>query len=68
MHIGRDNTTDELVAIKMVDTAQQLQLGLIVRELEALRMLKHTNIVNYRASYMQQKMLWIVMEYLDGTF
>lgn len=43
-----------------------MKLGLIVKELEALRMLKHQSIVNYKAGYLWQKTLWIVMEYLDG--
>lgn len=58
--------TDEVVAIKLVDTEKQMKLGLIVKELEALSMLKHQNIVNYMSSYLHGKTLWIVMEYLNG--
>ena len=66
VHIGRDNLTDEVVAIKLIDTNKQMRLGLIVKELEAMSILKHSNIVNYRASYLLDKTLWIIMEYLDG--
>ena len=58
--------TDEVVAVKLVNTNRQPQLGCIVKEIEALSMLKHQNIVNYKASYLCNKTLWIVMEYLDG--
>lgn len=58
--------TDEVVAIKLVDTEKQMKLGLIVKELEALSMLKHQNIVNFMSSYLDGKTLWIVMEYLNG--
>lgn len=63
--IGRDNETGQIVAIKKIDISKQLRLGPIVKELQALSMLKHSNIINYKASYLQDKMLWIVMEYLD---
>lgn len=66
VHIARDNMTDEVVAVKLVNTNRQPQLGCIVKEIEALSMLKHQNIVNYKASYLCNKTLWIVMEYLDG--
>lgn len=67
MYIARDNETGEVVAIKIVSLQQdQKQLGLIVKEIEALTTLEHTNIINYRGSYRINQTLWIVMDYLEG--
>ena len=67
VYIARDNETDEVVAIKIVSLQQdQKQLGLIVKEIEALTTLEHNNIINYRGSYRINQTLWIVMDYLEG--
>ena len=67
VYIARDNETDEVVAIKIVSLQQdQKQLGLIVKEIEALTTLEHKNIINYRGSYRINQTLWIVMDYLEG--
>jgi len=66
VYIGRDNVTDEVVAVKQVNLDEQPQLSVIVRELEAMSLLTHTNVIEYKASYLVNRTLWIVMEYLDG--
>lgn len=67
MYIGRDNVTDEVVAVKLINIRSQPRLGLIVKELTALQLMNHSSIVNYLASYLHKNQtLWIVMEYLDG--
>ncbi|XP_067936395.1 serine/threonine-protein kinase PAK 3-like [Watersipora subatra] len=67
VYIARDNETDEVVAIKVVSLMQsQKQLGLLVKEIEALTSLRHDNIINFRASYRMNDSLWIVMDYLEG--
>lgn len=69
MYIARDNDTDEVVAIKIVSLDQNSkQLGLIVKEIEALATLEHRNIINYRGSYRLHHSLWIVMDYLEGKY
>jgi len=55
------------VAVKIVSLQQDSkQLGLLVKEIEALSMLKHENIINYRGSYKLNNTLWIIMDYLEG--
>lgn len=67
MFIARDVDTDDVVAVKIVSLQQdQKHLGLLVKEIEALSMLKHDNIINYIASYRVKSKLWIIMEYLEG--
>ncbi|KAF6035867.1 Pak3 [Bugula neritina] len=51
VYIGRDNVTDEVVAVKQVNLDEQPQLSVIVRELEAMSLLTHTNVIEYKASY-----------------
>lgn len=68
VYIARDNETDEVVAVKIVSLQQpQKQLGLIVKEIEALTTLEHANIINYRGSYRIHHNLWIIMDYLEGS-
>ena len=68
VYIARDNETDEVVAVKIVSLQQtQKQLGLLVKEIEALSTLDHPNIINYRGSYRIDHNLWIVMDYLEGN-
>lgn len=65
--IARDIETDEVVAVKMVCLQKDKKaLGLLVKEIEALSLLQHDNIINYRASYRVGSSLWIIMEYLEG--
>jgi len=58
--------TGDTVAIKKMEIDVQPKKELIITEIEAMRSLKHPNIVNYIESYHVGSELWIVMEYLDG--
>lgn len=58
--------TGDTVAIKKMEIAVQPKKELIVTEIEVMRGLKHSNIVNYIESYRVGLELWVVMEYLDG--
>jgi len=64
--IARDLISDDLIAIKIVDTAKQSNVGLVVKEIEAMTLLHHKNIINYHDSHLQNEKLWIAVQYLDG--
>lgn len=56
----------DVVAIKIMEIAVQPKKELIITEIEVMRGLQHTNIINYIESYHVGADLWIVMEFLDG--
>ena len=60
------NATGETVAIKKMEIAVQPKKELIITEIEVMRTLKHSNVVNYIECFLVKQELWIVMEYLDG--
>lgn len=55
-----------LVAIKKMNLAKSSRKGLYLNEVIIMRELKHSNIVEMYGSYLINKELWVVMEYLEG--
>jgi len=57
-----------LIAIKQMNlTAQQKNMKLLLTEIDIMRNSNHKNIVQYYDSYVvDEKFLWVVMEYMGG--
>lgn len=67
VYTALDNETQEKVAIKMMNIAQQPKSDLIIREICVMKENRHPNLVNYLNSYLvDDSDLWVVMEYLEG--
>ncbi|CDH49425.1 pkinase-domain-containing protein [Lichtheimia corymbifera JMRC:FSU:9682] len=54
------------VAIKQMNLEQQPKKELIINEIVVMRQSQHPNIVNFIDSYLWNRDLWVVMEYMDG--
>ncbi|NWU34106.1 PAK1 kinase, partial [Hylia prasina] len=54
------------VAIKKINLLQESSYELCVNEIQVMRDNKNPNLVNYVDSYLLDKEVWLVMEYMDG--
>ncbi|NWS03510.1 PAK1 kinase, partial [Motacilla alba] len=54
------------VAIKKINLQGLIRKEVTFNELMVMKINKHQNIVNYLKSYLVNKQLWLVMEYMDG--
>ncbi|NWV83091.1 PAK3 kinase, partial [Dasyornis broadbenti] len=54
------------VAIKKINLQWPKRKQVTVNELMVMKMNKNPNLVNYLDSYLVDKELWLVMEYMDG--
>ncbi|NXU45232.1 PAK1 kinase, partial [Drymodes brunneopygia] len=54
------------VAIKKINLLQESSNELCVNEIQVMCNNKNANFVNYVDSYLVDKELWLVMEYMDG--
>jgi p21-activated kinase 1 len=57
--------TNLSVAIKQINLKKQAKKGLI-NEIVVMRESRHPNIVQYIDSFLHDRELWIVMEYMEG--
>lgn len=55
-----------MVAIKEMNLARQPRKDMIINEIRIMKETIHSNIVNYRESYLVRDHLWVVMEYMEG--
>lgn len=66
VYIARNNTTKEICAIKQMNLNLQQKKELLINEILILEESDHPNIVNYKASYLIDNELWVIMEYMEG--
>lgn len=67
VYVARVNETGEKVAIKQMDLAQQPRKELIVNEILVMKESQHTNVVNFRDSFLiKTSELWVVMDFMEG--
>lgn len=66
VYTGKDKTTNQVVAIKILKKPYSEHGEQICNELEILRSCRHDSIVNYLRSYLFKDRVWMVMEYCDG--
>lgn len=66
VYIAFEILTGQEVAIKQMKLAAQPKKDLIINEIMVMKEHKHTNVVNYKDSYLIDDELWVVMEYLAG--
>ena len=65
--VATDITTGRLVAVKKMMLSKGVnQIETLRSEIEIMKGACHKNIVNYIDSYIVDKSLWCVMEYMDG--
>jgi protein-serine/threonine kinase len=58
--------SDQIVAIKQMNIANQPRKELIYNEILVLKDSKNENVVNYLDSHLHDGDLWVVMEYMEG--
>lgn len=66
VYIAENKKTRQRVAIKQMPLETQPRKELIVNEILVMQSSCHPNIVNYLDSYLVQRELWVVMEYMEG--
>ncbi|XP_058680397.1 serine/threonine-protein kinase PAK 3-like [Ammospiza caudacuta] len=57
---------EKQVAIKKINLQGLIQKEGTFNELTVMKINKHRNIVNYLKSYLVDRQLWMIMEYMDG--
>nr|XP_054509287.1 serine/threonine-protein kinase PAK 3-like [Agelaius phoeniceus] len=61
-----DTATGGEVAIKKINLQGLIRKEGTFNELMVMKINKHQNIVNYLKSYLVERQLWLIMEYMDG--
>ena len=64
--LATDLKTNTQVAIKEIRISTVDKKELLLMEITVMKELNHKNIINYIESYLENEMLWVVMEYLAG--
>ena len=66
VYIAHSIDTNHCVAIKEMNLENQPKKELIINEILTMKEYRHENIVNFVDTYIVDKNLWIVMEYMEG--
>lgn len=62
-----DTRTNSIVATKKMKLSQQASKKIVINEILIMRSMKHENIVNYVDCFLDQGVLWVIMEFIDGA-
>jgi len=66
VYSGTENASGRRVAIKCLYTGKETDLPALENEIAMMGLSRHPNVVEYIDSYLWEKSLWIVMEFLQG--
>lgn len=66
VYIAHSMDTNHCVAIKEMNLEKQPKKELIINEILTMKEYRHENIVNFVDTYIVDKNLWIIMEYMEG--
>ncbi|KAJ3272567.1 Protein kinase [Terramyces sp. JEL0728] len=66
VYIGKDNATNEKVAIKQMILSAQQKKEYLINEINLMKNSSHPNIINYKNSFLVRGDLWVVMELMEG--
>ncbi|KAK5773549.1 hypothetical protein RI543_005178 [Arxiozyma heterogenica] len=66
VYIAHPINTNHCVAIKEMNLEKQPKKELIINEILTMKEYRHKNIVNFVDTYIVDKNLWIIMEYMEG--
>ncbi|KAJ3213227.1 Protein kinase [Clydaea vesicula] len=64
--VAKNTQTNEICAIKQMDIAAQPRKDFIINEIIIMKENQHPNLVNYLDSFVVNKDLWVIMEYMEG--
>mmetsp|Transcript_63556 Transcript_63556/g.150594 ORF Transcript_63556/g.150594 Transcript_63556/m.150594 type:complete len:429 (+) Transcript_63556:3-1289(+) len=66
--LGQDRSTDKLFALKIIDRRRldDIEVEMLHKEVEIMRMTKHPNIVEFRDFVETEKSYFVIMEFLSG--
>ncbi|KAJ3410338.1 Protein kinase [Chytridiales sp. JEL 0842] len=68
VYLAKSTTNPSMgpIAIKQMEVASQPRPELLVNEILIMRESRHPNIVNFLDSFLVERELWVVMEYMEG--
>ncbi|KAJ3319666.1 Protein kinase [Boothiomyces sp. JEL0866] len=66
VYIGKDNLTNEKVAIKQMIFAMQPKKEYLISEINLMKKLSHPNIINFKDAFLVKSDLCVIMELMDG--
>lgn len=55
------------VAVKKMIIAQQVKKSILINEIISMKACNHANIVNFINCYLNDGILWVAMEYVNGA-
>eukprot|EP00291_Cryptomonas_curvata_P030973 CAMPEP_0172211932 /NCGR_PEP_ID=MMETSP1050-20130122/36690_1 /TAXON_ID=233186 /ORGANISM="Cryptomonas curvata, Strain CCAP979/52" /LENGTH=515 /DNA_ID=CAMNT_0012892465 /DNA_START=75 /DNA_END=1619 /DNA_ORIENTATION=+ len=66
IYLAEDRKSGRLLAVKKLPLSKTTDLPALQNEIAMMRTSRHANVVEYLESYMFDRSLWVVMEYMDA--
>mmetsp|Transcript_55891 Transcript_55891/g.147771 ORF Transcript_55891/g.147771 Transcript_55891/m.147771 type:complete len:502 (-) Transcript_55891:205-1710(-) len=66
IYLAEDRRGGRLLAVKKLPLSKTTDLPALQNEIAMMRTSRHANVTEYIESYMFERALWVVMEYMDG--